>query len=252
MRKLIALAVLSLAVPGIARDNVSSYDISRLCVLSDTLGLVVAVDEDAIGAGVGEDRLRTMLESRMRAARIYSGDPSSTPYLTATIDSFAQGSPGDAVIFAADLSMSQYMENTNVRIFRSYTSWDILRFGIGDGDFVMQHFSKVIDEFIGDFLRVNDSPECKDALESARAHSKIMGNVVYADPNDPVAQDFRAYLDLTPSQKEQVAEMSRDKRAHFFQAVEDVENMTPEQRKEYLALPVDQRPAFAAQFIADE
>lgn len=164
---LVACALLSFS-PLSAEEEVTFDDLAGLCIFQDTLRLFVGAGEEvvadqfvgpiakspapAVAVGVTEERLRTMIQSRMRAARIYAAgsprDAAYVPYLSVTINSMAHPNSDDRVVFVSEISLSQWVENPSVRAFRPYESWSKFHFGVGGDDFIMQTFSEQIDQFI--------------------------------------------------------------------------------------------------------
>ncbi len=245
------VAVLLLPIASAAQDQVTADDLAGLCIVSDTLTLHVAVDEDVAAVGISEDRLRSMIESQMRAARIYeAGSSQGGPYLSVTIDGILHPNSGDSLIYVREVALRQWVENRSVRSIAFYDSWSVEFLGVGKDASIMQGLSEGIDRFIGEFLRVNESDQCAQALENTRQHWRLRDRNndylegLYSD--DPIAREFRAYLELTPAQREYYAGLPLEERPVFVAFLK----MSEEEREELGALPKSERGAYVERFNA--
>ena len=132
------------------QDRAADYDNFMLFNYCYPVELVVEeLSSDAKKIGLTEERMRTMTESRLRAARIYSDDGSTT-YLYVNVNVVGKG-------FHTSVSFRKL-----ARVFGSdhlfpATTWSIAYTGhmSGDSGFIMQGLSELVDAFINEYLRVN-------------------------------------------------------------------------------------------------
>lgn len=165
---------LTLAAAGTAgaQTDFERFELFNSCLPVD---LFVDVSEDGIPFGLTEDRVRILAESRLRAARLY--DDSAGPYVGVSFD--ASISPDERELafsmrvrfykqvldlerflrlVAADLDSMDAFSFSVLSIFSQ--TWETGRIGgVGerDGSFIMQGLSEMVDEFILEYLRVNEA-----------------------------------------------------------------------------------------------
>ncbi len=102
--------------------------------------------------GLTEERVRTMAESRLRAARLYGRGPPVLEVTIMTLD--------DGPAFVRWIELSKRLRDDDMTgLSRSAVTWTSLSIGThgGDAGFVMQGLSEQLDAFIGEYLRVNES-----------------------------------------------------------------------------------------------
>ena len=110
--------------------------------------------EDAEEIGLTQDRIRTMAESRLRAARLWSEELAST-YLAVGVAVF-RGAYAYKVTFSKwvyDSSGSRHVART---WHRPSAAWPAIGTHGGDAGFIMQLLSEELDAFILEYLRVNE------------------------------------------------------------------------------------------------
>lgn len=125
----------------------------RLFTRCMPLGLIVEVQgEQADEIELTEERVRTMAESRLRAARLYSSRP-GVPHLRVTFLTLDDGRA-----FVAQMQLSKWLRDDMTGLERGSYTWQSLGFGThaGDAGFIMQGLSEDLDGFILEYLRVNE------------------------------------------------------------------------------------------------
>lgn len=140
------------AVPTPADD----FDRFELFTRCQMLSIVVDVQGDEAGKiNLTERRVRTMVESRLRAARLYNSVSHVHPALWVSIITLYDGSPA----FATQVWLSKWVRDDTTGLERGAVTWQRLRLGThgGDAGYVMQGLSERLDEFILDYLRVNEA-----------------------------------------------------------------------------------------------
>lgn len=157
------LAVLSLApaVPARGQDVSDSAADStaiarsigerrRLLTECAPVGLFVTVT-DYEEIGLTADRVRTMGESRLRAARLYESEIGLEAELVLTVIVFR-----DIYMYNANIAKRRLDPFTGDDLMTAYLP--VPRGGVhgGDAGFVMQSLTETVDAIISDYLRVNE------------------------------------------------------------------------------------------------
>lgn len=130
-----------------------SYDRRRLFTGCRSLGISVYLQGDeADEIDLTEERVRTMVESRLRAARLYDSQE-GVPYLAVTILTL-----DDGPAFVGRIQLSKWNRDDITGLEGGSFTWEDLRYGThgGDAGFIMQGLSEVMDGFVLDYLRVNE------------------------------------------------------------------------------------------------
>ena len=148
----LVVGLLSGAVAG--AQEVSDFDRFQLFNECRQMDLVVVdYDDDAGWAarGLTEARIRTLVESRLRAARLYDADAEPWLYVNAHVRSsggFSLSVEYKKLVYDAVRGETNYA-----------TTWDVNGTGThsGDAGFILQGLSEQIDEFILEYLRVNEA-----------------------------------------------------------------------------------------------
>ena len=113
--------------------------------------LYVSANEEAVELGITEERLRTVAESRLRAARLFLAEGSGPAFLVEV----------SVVGFAFDISLALHRNlwNPYTETWGRVITWTGGTFGThgGDSSYIMQGGSENMDRFIGDYLRVNEA-----------------------------------------------------------------------------------------------
>ena len=158
--KLLTLALALAVWPGHATEqDRSGFD--RFKLFNECRPMNLAVEQykdDAAWADIGltVDRLQTMAESRLRAARLY--DARARTYLYVNVNvvgrGFSWGMDYKKLVYDAVSGETNYA-----------TTWDIGGAGThgGDAGFILQSVSESLDSFILEYLRVNE-----DACDQTR------------------------------------------------------------------------------------
>ena len=99
-----------------------------------------------------EERVRTMAESRLRAARLYDSRE-GVPYLVVTILTL-----DDGPAFVRQVHLVKWLRDDTTGLERGSSTWENLGYGThgGDAGFIMQGLSEGLDGFILEYLRVNE------------------------------------------------------------------------------------------------
>ena len=150
----LALALALAAVwPGHATaQDVSDFDRFRLFNECRPMDLVVEDydDDDAEAIGLTEARIRTLAESRLRAARLYDADAGTWLYVNVNIE--ARG-------FSLSLDYKKLVYDAisgETRYATTFESGGAGSHGRNAG-FILQGLSEYLDGFILDYLRVNEA-----------------------------------------------------------------------------------------------
>ena len=162
MRKLALLLVaIPLAAPLHAQSLADSpWERFTLFTGCGPVGLRIDVQRDDADIGLTEERVRTMAESRLRAARMYMpyAGPGTEPLLTV-----AAHASGPAYTYA--LYFSKKLLDPRTGVSTLMTTWrdsGYRNIGIhgGEAGFIILGISESLDAFILDYLRVNEA-SCK-------------------------------------------------------------------------------------------
>ena len=151
---------LALAVwPGHATaQELSDFDRFKLFNECGPMNLVVEDYEEAGWADIGltMDRIQTMAESRLRAARLY--DATALPYLYVNV--LVVG-----VSFSRSVAYNKTLYDPASGEANYAITWELDSAGThgGDAGFILQGLSERLDRFILEYLRVNE-----DACDQTR------------------------------------------------------------------------------------
>ena len=144
-------ALLALAAPLSGQEQprlVTDDDRWRLFTGCRPLSVTAAVSEHAVEVGFSEERLREILETRLRGPRLY--DPGEDPpLLGVTVDTVKR-----------QLALAKLVRDDATGLEREAVTWESLDYGTAtlEPDFIMWRLSRVLDYFILEYLRVNDCP----------------------------------------------------------------------------------------------
>ena len=136
-----------------AQESVTVLD--RFALLNECAPmalLVTPVPDDAAEIGLTEERIRTMAESRLRAARLFSTSREPfQPYLhiivTVVGPAFSQAIEYYKVLYDIRSAMSFSTETWSRGVTGTHGR---------DAGYILQSLSEGIDEFVLEYLRVND------------------------------------------------------------------------------------------------
>ena len=135
---------------GTVSENVDRFQLFTRCQQLEISVFVQGDQADEID--LTEERVRTMVESRLRAARLYDSRE-GVPYLAVTILTL-----DDGPAFVRRMQLLKWNRDDRTGLERGSFTWESLGFGThgGDGGFIMQGLSEALDEFILEYLRVNE------------------------------------------------------------------------------------------------
>ena len=172
LKWMIALVFLIAFLPIQARaqdEELSQDEIDRLQAHMDRFNLfndcqpinlvVKDVDSETSTTGLTNERILTMIESRLRAARIYGSKKSS--YLHVDVGASTQSVSG-VFIYRVYISFRKLLYDPITDLRSTAITWISVRFGTHDGEVglidvsVMQSLSERIDRFVLEYLREND------------------------------------------------------------------------------------------------
>ena len=149
-RGVAALAVLlAVVLPGhlAAQDN--SLERFQLLTNCTPIDLVVeGLSDDAADIRLTTERIRTIAESRLRAARLYDSASSLNLYVRI-------GVVGPA--FSTEVEFRKVLlDAVSASVFTAST-WEESRLGThgGDAGYILQGLSELLDDFVLNYLRVN-------------------------------------------------------------------------------------------------
>ena len=135
---------------GSVSENADRFQLFTWC---QPLGISVYVQGDqADDIDLTEERVRTMVESRLRAARLYDSHD-GVPFLEVSILTLDDGRA-----FAMQLQLWKWLRDDMTGLERGSSTWEDLGFGTHgeDAGFVMQGLSERLDGFILEYLRMNE------------------------------------------------------------------------------------------------
>ena len=111
------------------------------------------------GGVVTQERVENAVESRLRAARLYSSNSFNGGYLFVSIVMTPDG-PVRATAIHLEFNKALFDRLTSrAGIAMSYDLLRVLRHGSSRADAVMESVAGLLDEFVNDYLRVNE-PAC--------------------------------------------------------------------------------------------
>ena len=140
----------------LANDLLASFDRFELWNACKPVRLFVYptgseedLSDNASKIGLTEERIETLVRSRLRAARIYDADVYS-PYLYVNVNVFN-------ITFSINLEFKKLVIDTVSREQGTAKTWGIRSTGTHgrDAGFILQAVSEHTDEFIDEYLRVN-------------------------------------------------------------------------------------------------
>ena len=115
--------------------------------------------DDAADIGLTKERIQTLAESRLRVARLYGEMVVySAPHLHVIVNMFVSENRRNGA-FVINVSFKKDVLDDVSDQEGSVTTWKTGSYGIhtGDADYIMQAVSGHIDEFILEYLRVNET-----------------------------------------------------------------------------------------------
>ncbi|MYD86624.1 MAG: hypothetical protein F4137_23350 [Acidobacteria bacterium] len=122
----------------------------RLFTECSTLFALVSVEGSASEI---EDRVRTLLESRLRAARLYTDDQTGMPFLSVSVHSLEL-----YPVYSLSLELFKPVRDWASGLEYGVVTWRKTGVGIYGRrpDVILQSVSEYVDEFILEYLRANE------------------------------------------------------------------------------------------------
>ena len=130
--------------------------------------LIESLDDDAAAIDLTEERIQTLAESRLRAARLYDtveGNPYLNPYLYIHVTVLNSENRGGGA-FHVRMSFNKYLredvpeywhnEISDLKVLASIWDHGTLGTHAGDAGFILQSVSEYLDLFVLEYLRVNE------------------------------------------------------------------------------------------------
>lgn len=111
-------------------------------------------DADAQAVGLTEERIQLAVESRLRAARLYTESEKKANFAHIYIAISVIG-PAFTIHMGYRKWVTDLANNSNGRA----TTWAAIYTGthVGDADFIIQSLSSLLDRFLAGYPRVNES-----------------------------------------------------------------------------------------------
>lgn len=154
-RGVAALAAVLVAVfPGrhvAAQDTLQRLENFELFTNCAQMTLVVEnLSDDAADIGLTRERIQTIAESRLRAARLYDEDVLS-PYLHIHVRVLSRS-------FSIEIAFKKRLFDAESAYCGAATTWNRSGLGThgGAASYILQHLSELLDRFMLDYLRVNE------------------------------------------------------------------------------------------------
>ena len=120
--------------------------------------IVEGLSDDAAAIDLTEERIQTLAESRLRAARLY--DAAAIPYLYVRVGVLVSKNRRSGA-YSIEVSFSEYLRDAVSAQNGIATTWDANGVGMHAGDrdagYILQHVSECLDRFILEYLRVNEA-----------------------------------------------------------------------------------------------
>lgn len=133
----------------LAPERIDRFNLFTYCF---PLSLVIErFDSNHASAGVTKDAVRIAVESRLRSARIYDAESDLFLYVNLGVINNA---------YSIEVSLMKLLEDPASGITNYGQTWRSGSFGtFGDADFLISGLSGLVDEFLVEYLRVNE-PYC--------------------------------------------------------------------------------------------
>ena len=141
---------------GSLAEEINASSIMRSFLLSDApMGMSVTITEKQTGdLGLTKETVENAVESRLRAARLFTKDSSSEglgQYLNVAIT-------GVGPAFGLVLRLKRQLTDTGFDLPGVVSIWETSSVGThgGDGHYILGALSEYLDEFLAKYLRVNE------------------------------------------------------------------------------------------------
>ena len=147
----VAVLALSFVAPEAAEETFTErYDRFRLFANCLPMSLIVEdLNSDAEEIGLTRDSVQAAVESRLRSARLY--DSSATPYLYVNVNVYRQS-------FSISLEYNKFLFDGLSQNNGYAATWTYGGTGqhANDHGFILSSVSQYMDQFLVEFLRVNE------------------------------------------------------------------------------------------------
>ena len=167
----ILLIVIAVATPASAQDDTPSpgemrdlirelaaavgdrFDLFNECAQINLM--VENLSDDAADIDLTKDRVQTLAESRLRAARLY--DAEARPYLYVRVGMLVSDDRHGGA-YTIEVSFNKPLRDGMLELDGFASTWDTGTYGTHSGDtsFIMQGLSEALDKFVFEYLRVNE------------------------------------------------------------------------------------------------
>ncbi len=136
--------------------SLSNFDTFRLWSGCAPIKLLVVLSGDAADIDLTEERIQTLAESRLRAARLYDAAALLPLYVNVGV-LVSENLRGGA--FSINVSFYKLLRDVVSDRTWVAATWEAGNFGTHDGDagYILQFVSEKLDRFILEYLRVNET-----------------------------------------------------------------------------------------------
>ena len=154
MKKMRKMVLVIFFVPLLSTTVQAQTDLDFMKLWNACQPIFLVVEDTTKGSkniGLTEQRIQTMAESRLRAARIYHKDSGTALYINVH---YLEGNAG---AFSLRLEFQQPVRLLRYGKTMIATTWDISVLGTaaGSAEYIMQVLSEYVDRFVNEYLRVN-------------------------------------------------------------------------------------------------
>ena len=149
---MVSFGLLALAMATAPVQDVTDFDRFQLFNNCEPMGLVVGIHPDgAADIDLTEERVQFAVESRLRGARLFKSDP-DVDYLFLSVNVVGAG-------FSVLLKYNKKLLDPASGIVGVSATWDNGKTGThgGSAEFVVSSLSGLLDKFLTEYLRVNES-----------------------------------------------------------------------------------------------
>ena len=151
--RIVAVVILffTLSIP-VGTEEADRYDRFQLWNDCEPMDLIVGgLDEDAMSVGLTKDAINTAAMRRLRTARLYDSDQAPFLFVQVTI---LRGAISK--VFSIRLQYRKVVYDPATEIVMHGTTWQGGNLGtFGDADYILSGVSEGVDDFINEYLRVN-------------------------------------------------------------------------------------------------
>lgn len=150
----VVVAVLVVATSSMAAAQNDTSDLDRFGLFNQCQPMDLLVEDlpsDAVDIDLTKERIQTMAESRLRAARLYDDAQRIAPSLHISINVVG-------VAFNISVTYWKLVYEPASELFAPATTWQLKGSGThgGDAGYILQGLSEYLDRFVLEYLRVNE------------------------------------------------------------------------------------------------